>query len=116
MAAALLDREAKGRVHIRSAGSDPGDEIHPFVRQAMAEIGIDMSRAFPQPLNDDVLRAADVVVTMGCGDSCPVYPGTRYLDWELDDPAGKPIGQVRRIRDEIDRRVHALLAELVPEA
>jgi arsenate reductase (thioredoxin) len=114
MAAALLDRAAKGRVHIRSAGSDPRDEIHPVVRDAMAEIGIDMSQAFPQPLNNDVLRSADVVVTMGCGDSCPVYPGTRYLDWELEDPAGKPIDEVRPIRDEIDRRVRALLTELVP--
>jgi protein-tyrosine-phosphatase len=114
MAASLLDRAAKGRVHIRSAGSDPGDEIHPVVREAMAEIGIDMSQAFPQPLNDEVLRAADVVVTMGCGDSCPVYPGRRYLDWDLEDPAGKPIEQVRPIRDEIDGRVHTLLTELFP--
>jgi arsenate reductase (thioredoxin) len=114
MAAALLDRAANGKLHIRSAGSTPGDEIHAGVREAMAEIGIDMGHASPQPLNHELLRRADVVVTMGCGDSCPVYPGKRYVDWEVEDPAGKPVEQVRRIRDEIDRRVKALLAELVP--
>jgi arsenate reductase (thioredoxin) len=114
MAARLLDRAANGKLHIRSAGSTPGDEIHPGVRQAMAEIGIDMSDASPKPLSDELVRAADVVVTMGCGDSCPVYPGKRYVDWEVEDPAGKPVEQVRPIRDEIDRRVKALLAELVP--
>ncbi|MDP9233414.1 MAG: arsenate reductase ArsC [Actinomycetota bacterium] len=114
MAAALLDRAANGKLHIRSAGSTPGDEIHPGVRRAMAEIGIDMSDASPKPLSDELLRAADVVVTMGCGDSCPVYPGKRYVDWEVEDPAGKPVEQVRAIRDQIDRRVKALLTELVP--
>jgi arsenate reductase len=113
MAAALLDRRAEGRVHVRSAGSTPADEINPSVAAAMAEVGLDLSREFPKPLTDDVVRAADVVVTMGCGDACPVYPGKRYLDWELDDPAGLGLEEVRAIRDEIDRRVKELLAELV---
>jgi arsenate reductase len=116
MAAALLDRRAGGRVHVRSAGSTPADEINPSVAAAMAEIGLDLSREFPKPLTDDVVRAADVVVTMGCGDACPVYPGKRYLDWELDDPAGLGLEEVRAIRDEIDRRVQELLAELVGSA
>jgi arsenate reductase len=114
MAAALLDHHAKGRVHVRSAGSDPADQINPAVVAAMAEWGIDLGKEFPKPLTDEVVEAADAVVTMGCGDACPIYPGKRYLDWELDDPAGKPVEQVRAIRDEIDRRVQALLAELVP--
>jgi arsenate reductase (thioredoxin) len=113
MAAALLDRRAEGRVHVRSAGSTPAHEINPSVATAMAEIGLDLSQEFPKPLTDDVVRAADVVVTMGCGDACPVYPGKRYLDWELDDPAGLGLEQVRAIRDEIDQRVKELLAELV---
>ena len=116
MAAALLDHHAKGRVHVRSAGSAPGDEIHSNVRTAMEEVGLDISKEFPKPLTDEVVRASDVVITMGCGDACPVYPGKRYLDWELDDPANKPVEQVRRIRDEIDRRVRTLLEELVPAA
>ena len=82
----------------------------------MAEIGVDMSQEFPKPLTDEVVRAADVVITMGCGDACPVYPGKKYLDWELDDPANRPIEEVRPIRDEIDRRVKALLEDLVPAA
>ncbi len=114
MAAALLDSVAEGRVHVRSAGSTPTNEIHAGVRDAMSEIGVDMSQAFPKPLTDEVVRAADVVVTMGCGDACPVYPGKRYLDWDLDDPADKPISEVRPIREEIDRRVRQLLEELVP--
>ncbi|MBO0849130.1 MAG: arsenate reductase ArsC [Pseudonocardia sp.] len=113
MAAALLDHHAAGRVHVRSAGSTPADQINPAVREAMDEIGLDLSREFPKPLTDDVVEAADVVITMGCGDACPVYPGKRYLDWRLEDPAGKPVADVRVIRDEIDRRVRALLAELV---
>lgn len=113
MAAALLDRAAEGTVHVRSAGSTPADEIHAGVREAMVEIGVDMTREFPKPLTDEVVRAADVVVTMGCGDACPVYPGKRYLDWELEDPANKRIEAVRPIRDEINRRVRALLEELV---
>jgi protein-tyrosine-phosphatase len=112
MAAALLDHHAAGAVHVRSAGSVPADQINPAVRQAMDEVGLDISREFPKPLTDDVVRAAEVVITMGCGDACPVYPGIRYVDWELDDPAGKPLDQIRPIRDEIDRRVRDLLTEL----
>ncbi len=114
MAAALLDHHAQGTVHVRSAGSAPASEINRAVVDAMAEWGIDISKEFPKPLTDEVVRAADVLVTMGCGDACPVYPGKRYLDWELADPAGKGVEAVRPIRDEIDRRVRALLAELVP--
>ncbi len=112
MAAALLDRHAGGRVHVRSAGSTPADEIHPAVVQAMSELGLDLSKEFPKPLTDEYVRAADVVVTMGCGDACPVYPGKRYVDWDLPDPAGKSLEEVREIRDEIDRRVRGLLDEL----
>jgi arsenate reductase len=114
MAAALLDHQAKGRVHVRSAGSDPGDRINPAVAAAMDEWGIDLSQEFPKPLTDDFVKAADVVITMDCGDACPIYPGKRYLDWELDDPAGQPVEVVRRIRNDIDTRVQQLLAELVP--
>ena len=114
MAAALLDRAAGGRVHVRSAGSTPAHEIHAGVREAMAELDVDLSKEFPKPLTDETVEAADVVITMGCGDACPIYPGKKYLDWELEDPADKPIVQVRSIRDEIDRRVRALLEELVP--
>jgi arsenate reductase (thioredoxin) len=114
MAAALLDHHAAGRVRVRSAGSAPAQEINPAVREAMAEIGLDISGEFPKPLTDDVVRAADVVITMGCGDACPVYPGKRYLDWDLTDPAGKTLAGIRPIRDEVDRRVRQLLAELVP--
>jgi arsenate reductase len=116
MAAALLEDYAKGRVNVRSAGSAPEGEIHSNVREVMEEVGLDISKEFPKPLTDEVVRAADVVVTMGCGDACPVYPGKRYLDWELEDPANKPVDQVRRVRDEIDRRVRTLLEELVPAA
>ena len=114
MAAALLAKHADGRVHIRSAGSDPADTVNPAVVAAMAEVGVDMSEEFPKPLTDEVVQAADAVITMGCGDACPVYPGKRYEDWELDDPAGKSVDEVRLVRDEIERRVQALLAELVP--
>jgi arsenate reductase (thioredoxin) len=113
MAAALLDHHAKGRVHVRSAGSEPADQINPAVLEAMSEMGVDLAKEFPKPLTDEVVRAADVVITMGCGDACPIYPGKRYLDWELDDPAGRSLEQVLPIRDEIDRRVRALLDELV---
>jgi arsenate reductase len=116
MAAALLDHHAEGRVHVRSAGSAPANEINPAVVQAMDEIGLDLSKEFPKPLTTDVVEAADVVVTMGCGDACPVFPGKRYLDWELPDPAGKTLEEVRPIRDEIDRRVRQLLDELVGTA
>ena len=113
MAAALLDHHAGGRVHVRSAGSTPADEINPAVVTVMDELGIDLSREFPKPLTTEVVEAADVVVTMGCGDACPVFPGKRYLDWELTDPSGKPAEEVRVIRDEIDRRVLELLDALV---
>jgi arsenate reductase (thioredoxin) len=113
MAAALLDHHGGGRVHVRSAGSTPADEINPAVRTAMDEVGIDLSKEFPKALTTDAVEAADVVVTMGCGDACPVFPGKRYLDWELTDPSGKDVEEVRRIRDEIDRRVRDLLDSLV---
>jgi protein-tyrosine-phosphatase len=113
MAAALLDRHAQGRVVVRSAGSTPASEVNPAVIEVMSELGIDLSNAFPKPLTVDAVEGSDVVVTMGCGDACPVFPGKRYLDWELDDPAGKTADEVRPIRDEIDRRVNALLTELL---
>ena len=113
MAAALLDHHGAGRVHVRSAGSAPADTVNPAVVQVMAELALDLSKEFPKPLTDDVVQAADVVITMGCGDACPVYIGKRYLDWELDDPAGKSVDDVRPIRDEIDRRVKALVEALV---
>jgi len=112
MAAGLVKLRSKGRVHVRSAGSAPGDEINPAVVEVMTEIGVDMSEEFPKPLTDEVVRAADVVITMGCGDACPIYPGKRYEDWTLEDPDGKDVATVRRIRDEIDARVQRLLAEL----
>jgi protein-tyrosine-phosphatase len=114
MAAALLHHHAAGRVLVRSAGSAPADTINPAVVEVMAELGLDLSQEFPKPLTTEAVQAADVVITMGCGDACPIFPGKRYLDWQLDDPAGKPVEQVRPVRDEIDRRVQALLAELVP--
>jgi arsenate reductase (thioredoxin) len=113
IAAALLDHHADGRVLVRSAGSQPADEIHPPVVEVMEEIGLDLTRDFPKPLTDDAVRASDVVITMGCGDACPVFPGKRYLDWELRDPSGEPIDVVREIRDEIDRRIRDLLDELI---
>lgn len=112
MAAALLDHHARGRVHVRSAGSAPVHEINPAVITAMAEIGIDLADEFPKPLTDDVVAAADCVVSMGCGDACVVYPGKRYLDWALDDPYGQPLEVVRAIRNDLDARVIALLTEL----
>jgi len=112
MAAAILQHHAAGRVDVRSAGSAPADEINPVVRAAMAELGIDLGGARPRILTADAVRASDVVVTMGCGDACPVFPGRRYLDWDLADPAGKALAEVRVIRDDIDRRVRALLVEL----
>lgn len=114
MAAALLDRHAAGRVRVRSAGSAPASEINPAVVAVMGELGLDLTGEFPKPLTRAAVQAADVVITMGCGDACPIYPGKRYLDWELDDPAGKTIDQVRPIRDNIDTRVQQLLAELAP--
>jgi protein-tyrosine-phosphatase len=115
MAAGLLKLRSDGRVNVRSAGSLPADQINPAVTEAMKEVGVDMSEAFPKPLTDEVVRAADVVITMGCGDACPIYPGKKYEDWELDDPAGRDVDAVRRIRDEIDARVHHLIGELLPE-
>jgi protein-tyrosine-phosphatase len=112
MAAALLDHHAAGAVIVRSAGSEPADRVNPAVVDAMAEMGLDLSQEFPKPLTDDAVQASDVVITMGCGDACPFYPGKRYLDWQLDDPAGLGVEAVRPIRDEIDRRVRELLAEL----
>jgi arsenate reductase len=116
MAAALLDARAEGRVRVRSAGSAPADRVNPAVVAAMAELGLDLSREFPKPLTTEAVQASDVVVTMGCGDACPVFPGIRYLDWQLPDPAGRDVAGVRSIRDEIDRRVRALIAELVSAA
>jgi protein-tyrosine-phosphatase len=115
MAAGLLKLRSQGRIHVRSAGSAPGEEINPNAVAALAEIGVDMGEEFPKPLTDEVVRAADVVITMGCGDACPIYPGKKYEDWELDDPAGQDLETVRRIRDEIDQRIAKLIGELLPE-
>jgi protein-tyrosine-phosphatase len=116
MAAGLVQLRSQGKVHVRSAGSAPADEINPAVIEAMDELGVDMSEEFPKPLTDEVVRAADVVITMGCGDACPIYPGKRYEDWELDDPAGQDLEAVRAIRDAIDERVQRLIAQLLPAA
>jgi arsenate reductase (thioredoxin) len=113
MAAALLDHQAAGRVRVTSAGSQPADQLNPAVVAAMAEIGLDISREFPKPLTNDKVQAADVVITMGCGDACPIYPGKRYEDWDLPDPAGLDLAAVRPIRDDIAQRVHLLLGELL---
>ena len=115
MAAALLAHRAEGRVLVRSAGSAPADEVNPAVVASMAELGVDVSKEFPKPLTTDSIEASDVVVTMGCGDACPIFPGKRYLDWDLPDPAGLSVEDVRPIRDEIARLVQVLLNELVPE-
>jgi arsenate reductase (thioredoxin) len=113
MAAGLVKLRSGGRIHVRSAGSSPAEEINPAVVDAMQELGVDMSEEFPKPLTDEVVRAADVVITMGCGDACPIYPGKRYEDWVLDDPAGQSLERVRAIRDELDARVQKLIAELL---
>ncbi|WP_327180167.1 arsenate reductase ArsC [Streptomyces sp. NBC_01335] len=115
MAAAWLSHLAEGRVEVRSAGSAPADAVNPAAVRAMAEVGIDLSAETPKVLTADAVRASDVVITMGCGDTCPVFPGRTYLDWKLDDPAGRGVDAVRPIRDEIERRVRGLLAELLPE-
>ena len=115
MAAGLLDQLAEGRVRVRTAGSEPANRINPAVVEAMAEVGVDLSKEFPKPLTDEAVRAADAVITMGCGDACPIYPGKRYEDWELEDPDGKGVATVRRIRDQIAERVRALVGELAPE-
>ena len=115
MAAALLDHQAAGRVHVTSAGSQPAARLNSAVVAAMAEVGLDISREFPKPLTNDNVQAADVVITMGCGDACPIYPGKRYEDWDLPDPAGLNLEAVRPIRDDIARRVQQLLSGLVNE-
>lgn len=112
IAAVLTHHLSGGKVQVRSAGSTPANEINPRVIEAMAELGLDLSHEFPKPLTDEAVRAADVVITMGCDDACPFFPGKRYLDWVVDDPAGQPIEVVRRIRDEIRGRVETLLTEL----
>ena len=113
MAAGLVKLRSEGRIQVRSAGSDPAEVINPAVVEAMDEIGLDMSTAFPKPLTDDAVRAADVVITMGCGDACPFYPGKRYEDWELADPAGAgTLDEVRAIREQIRTRVEDLLGRL----
>jgi protein-tyrosine-phosphatase len=109
----LLEHYAQGRVRVESAGSEPGHALNPSVVALLTERGLDVSREFPKPLTDTLGRQADVIVTMGCGDTCPVYPGKRYVDWELSDPAGLPPEQVRPIIEEIDRRVQMLLGELL---
>jgi arsenate reductase (thioredoxin) len=108
----LLDHYAEGRVDVSSAGSEPVDQLNPAVVAVLRERGLDPSQEFPKPLTDEIVRTAEVIVTMGCDDTCPVYPGKRYLDWDLEDPAGKPAEAVRPIIDEIDRRVRLLLAGL----
>src|SRR5262245_10565857 len=113
MAAALVTLRGGGRIDVRSAGSAPADEIDPAVVEVMTELGVDLSREVPKPLRDDAVRSADVVITMGCGDACPVYPGKRYEDWTLADPAGRDVAIVRSIRDEIDARVRLLVDELL---
>jgi arsenate reductase (thioredoxin) len=113
MAAGLVKLRSDGRIHVRSAGSAPTDEINPSVVAAMEELGVDMDEEFPKPLTDEVVRAADVVVTMGCGDACPIYPGKRYEDWTVDDPADQDLETVRAIRDDIDGRVQRLIAEVL---
>ena len=112
MAAAFLRQRAGDSIEVRSAGTTPAGEIQPVVREVMAEVGIDLGDVVPKKLEADTVEASDVVITMGCGDACPVFPGVRYLDWELTDPAGRPIEEVRAIRDDIDRRVADLVAEL----
>lgn len=113
MAAGLLTLRSSGQIGVRSAGSDPADHVNPLAVEAMAELGVDLSEALPKRLTDDAVRAADVVVTMGCGDACPIYPGKRYEDWQVDDPSqASSLAEVQRIRDDIDGRVRRLLSEL----
>ncbi len=112
MAAALLDAKSEGKIHVRSAGSAPSSTINATVTEAMSEAGLDLSKEFPKPMTDDVVRAADVVITMGCGDACPIYPGKRYEEWDVEDPAGKDLAAVLRIREDIARRVDRLIVDL----
>lgn len=114
MAAGWLDHLSGGRVEVRSAGSQPADQVNPAAVEVMREAGIDITPGRPRILSTDDVRASDVVITMGCGDTCPVFPGKRYEDWDLPDPAGQPVQMVRQVRDEIKERVQALLAELIP--
>jgi len=116
MAAGWLRSLAGDAVEVRSAGSLPGDQVNPAAVQAMAEVGIDISDQRPKVLTPDAVEASDVVITMGCGDACPIFPGKRYLDWQLDDPAGQGVEAVRPIRDDIETRIRGLLAELLPAA
>lgn len=116
MAAALLTHLAGGRIEVRSAGTEPAEQINPAAVAAMAELGIDITAARPKGLTGDAVQASDVVITMGCGDTCPYFPGVSYRDWKLDDPAGQPLDAVRAIRDDIVDRVQALIIELVPTA
>ena len=116
MAAGLLERKAQGRVSVVSAGSEPADQLNPAVVEAMEELDIDISTETPKKLEDGMVRESDVVITMGCGDACPIYPGKRYEDWDLEDPSGKDLETVRGIRDQIEARVDALLGELSPVA
>jgi arsenate reductase (thioredoxin) len=115
MAAGFLAHLGGGQVEVRSAGSIPGDQVNPSAVAAMAEVGIDISRQTPKVLTTDAVQSSDVVITMGCGDACPIFPGKRYLDWDLDDPAGQDVEGVRPIRDEIKARVQILLTELLPD-
>ena len=115
MAAALLDHHARGRIRVRSAGSMPAESVNPAARDALAEIGLDIGPELPTKLTNDFVRAADVVITMGCGDTCPIFPGKRYEDWAVDGPAGKSLDEVRRIRDEIDGHVRTLVTELTAQ-
>ncbi|WP_430623487.1 arsenate reductase ArsC [Lentzea sp. JNUCC 0626] len=114
MAAAFLTHLAEDRVEVRSAGSAPADRVNAHVVQAMKEVGIDISHESPKVLTTDAVQASDVVITMGCGDACPFFPGKRYLDWVLEDPAGQGVEQIRPIRDEIERRVRSLIEEIAP--
>jgi arsenate reductase len=116
MAAALLEREARGRVRVISAGSEPANELNPAVVEAMKEVGIDISAERPKKLEDAMVRESDVVIAMGCGDACAIYPGKRYEDWELEDPAGQDLETVRHIRDEIRKRVENLTRSLTDPA
>ena len=114
MAAGYLTALANGRIEVRSAGSMPGDQVNPVAIEAMAEVGVDISTQTPKVLTTESVQASDVVITMGCGDACPIFPGKRYEDWELEDPAGKGIDTVRRVRDDIKARVQTLIGELLP--
>jgi len=115
MAAGLVKLRSNGRIHVRSAGSAPAGEINPAVVEAMEEIGVNLGDELPKPLTDEVVQAADVVITMGCGDACPIYPGKRYEDWVLDDPADQDLATVRRIRNEVDAKVATLISQLITD-